>query len=134
MTKFVKYLSIGILLLGLILINWIASMAKNARIDTTSGNIYSLTSGTKELLKDIEGDIEIDFYFSRSREGVPVNLKNQADRILSLLWQFANNYKAGEFAITVIDPKPDTDEEEDAEKSDFGIKGRFGQTLFYTGI
>ncbi|SVD47028.1 uncharacterized protein METZ01_LOCUS399882, partial [marine metagenome] len=95
-----------------------------------------ISQGTINLLAQIQGDIEIDFYCSRNREGVPVNLKNQADRVLSLLQQFDDNYKSanGEIILTVIDPKPDTDEEETAEKSDFGIKGRLGNTLFYTGI
>lgn len=129
-----KLISIVILLVGIILVNLIASMAKNARIDTTSEKIFSLTEGTKEILKSVEGDIEVDFYFSRSRDEVPVNIKNQADRVINLLRQFKNHYKGGEFTITIIDPKPDTDEEEVAEKSEFGIKGRLGNTLFYTGI
>ena len=129
-----KIISIVILLVGIILVNIIASMAKNARIDTTAEKIYSLTEGTKEILKSIEGDIEIDFYFSRSRDEVPVNIKSQADRVINLLRQFKNHYNGGEMTITIIDPKPDTDEEEVAEKSEFGIKGRLGNTLFYTGV
>lgn len=129
-----KFISIVILLVGIILVNLIASMAKNARIDTTSEKIFSLTEGTKEILKTIKGDIEVDFYFSRSRDEVPVNIKNQADRVINLLRQFKNHYKGGEMSITIIDPKPDTDEEEVAEKSEFGIKGRLGNTLFYTGL
>jgi ABC-type uncharacterized transport system involved in gliding motility auxiliary subunit len=131
-----KFISAGILLVGVIVLNFIAGFAKNARIDTTHEKIFSLTEGTKEVLKSIEGDIEIDFYFSRSRDEVPVNIKNQADRVINLLQQFKNNYpkKQGSMTLTIIDPKPDTDEEEVAEKSDFGIKGRLGNTLFYTGI
>ena len=129
-----KFISAGILLVGVIVLNIIAGFAKNARIDTTSEKIFSLSAGTKEILKTVEGDIEIDMYFSRSRDEVPVNIKNQADRVENLLRQFKNNYGGGEMALTIIDPKPDTDEEEVAEKSEFGIKGRLGNTLFYTGI
>ena len=131
-----KLVSIAILLLGTVMLNWIASMAKNVRLDTTAEKTYSLTKGTKEILGKISGDIDIELHFSRSREDVPVYIKSQADRVLSLLQQFDDNYKGdnGDITLTVIDPKPDTDEEEVAEKSDFGIKGRLGNTLFYTGI
>lgn len=131
-----KTLSLIILLVGTILLNVIANMAKNVRIDTTAEKTYSLTKGTKEILGRISGDIDIELHFSRSREGVDVHIKSQADRVLSLLQQFDDNYKGdnGEINLAVIDPKPDTDEEEVAEKSDFGIKGRLGNTLFYTGI
>ena len=129
-----KFLSVAILLVGIIVVNFIAGFAKNAQLDTTKEKIYSLSQGTKDILKTVEGDIEVDFYFSRSREEVPVNIKNQADRVINLLKQFDNNYKGGEMTLTIIDPKPDTDEEEEAEKSEFGIKGRLGNALFYTGI
>jgi ABC-type uncharacterized transport system involved in gliding motility auxiliary subunit len=129
-----KFLSALILLVGIVLINFIAGRLKNAQLDTTKEKIYTLSQGTKDLLKSVEGDIEVDFYFSRSREEVPVSVKNQADRVLNLLKQFDNNYKGGDMTLTIIDPKPDTDEEEEAEKSEFGIKGRLGNTLFYTGI
>ena len=131
-----KFISIIILFVGIVLVNLIATKAKGIRLDTTNDKTYSLTKGTKEFLAKIEGNIDIEVHFSRSREDVPVYIKNQADRVLSLLEQFEDNYgsKDSKITLTVIDPKPDTDEEEIAEKSDFGIKGRLGNTLFYTGI
>ena len=65
-----KFISIVILLVGIILVNLIASMAKNARIDTTSEKIFTLTEGTKEILKTIEGDIEVDYHHTVEDVGI----------------------------------------------------------------
>ena len=59
-----KLVSIAILLLGTVMLNWIASMAKNVRLDTTAEKTYSLTKGTKEILGKISGDIDIELHLS----------------------------------------------------------------------
>ncbi len=100
-----KLVSIAILLLGTVMLNWIASMAKNVRLDTTAEKTYSLTKGTKEILGKISGDIDIELHFSRSREDVPVYIKSQADRVLSLLQQFDDNYKGDNGDINQIPMK-----------------------------
>ena len=135
-----KILSIVILLVGVFGLNWIASMAKNVRVDTTSAKIYSLTPGTQELLNEIEGDIEFDFYFSRSNVRISdeqyIEISNFADRALALLRQFDNNYKGenGDITIDVIDPKPDTEEADKAEEAEFSFKDNLDNTMFQAGI
>ena len=48
-----KTLAIVLLLVGLILINYLASSIP-ARVDATADNIYSLAPGTKSMLGKIE--------------------------------------------------------------------------------
>jgi ABC-type uncharacterized transport system involved in gliding motility auxiliary subunit len=112
MKKGNKLFIAGLLVLALVLINYIASSFP-AKIDMTADDNYTLTEGTKNLLKKIEEPITLQFYFSRSVENLPINYKNYATRVEEMLNQYVAASK-GLISLRVIDPKPDTEEEETA--------------------
>ena len=58
-----KTLALVLLLVGLVLVNYLASSIP-MRIDATQENIYSLSSGTKTMLGKINEPVAIDLYFS----------------------------------------------------------------------
>jgi len=107
-----KVLAIVLLFVGLILLNYLAGSIP-ARIDATAGHIYTLSPGTRALLGKVEEPVELDFYFSRSAGTLPIALKNYADRVLEMLGQYVRAAH-GKVVLNVIDPKPDTAEEDKA--------------------
>jgi len=115
-------LAVLLLFAGLVLVNYLASSLPG-RLDLTADKIYTLSDGTKSLLGKIEEPITLDFYFTRSANGLPISAKNYADRVEEILRQYARN-SGGKIHLNVIDPRPDTPEEERA-----GLAGLSSQTL-----
>ncbi len=125
-----KTLSVLLLVAALVLVNYLVS-AYPAKIDLTEQNIYTLSKGSRNLLAEIEEPITLQFYFSRSMEGLPISFKNYATRVEELLHQY-ENAAGGMIHLEVIDPKPDTEEEEAAARS--GIQGQSlqnGQAIYF---
>lgn len=127
-----KTLSVALLVLGLILVNYLASRLP-LRADATAEHIYTLSDGTKSLLSKIEEPIVLDYYFSRSANGLPIQYKNYAERIREMLRQYVRA-SGGKITLNVVDPRPDTQEEERA-----GAAGLQPQRLptgetFYFGL
>jgi ABC-type uncharacterized transport system involved in gliding motility auxiliary subunit len=111
-----------LLLVGLVLVNYLASSLPG-RLDLTGDKLYTLSAGTKSLLGKIEEPVTLDFYFTRSATGLPIAAKNYADRVQELLRQYARN-SGGKLRLNIVDPRPDTPEEERA-----GLAGIASQTL-----
>jgi ABC-type uncharacterized transport system involved in gliding motility auxiliary subunit len=107
-----KLLAIALLFVGLLLVNYLASSIP-VRLDATAEKIYTLSPGTRALLHRLEDPVELDFYFSRSATTLPIAVKNYADRVLEMLHQYVRAAH-GKIVLNVIDPKPDTTEEEKA--------------------
>jgi ABC-type uncharacterized transport system involved in gliding motility auxiliary subunit len=108
----IKLLSVALLFAGLILVNYLASSIP-ARLDATAEKIYTLSPGTRALLGKIEEPVQLDFYFSRSSRALPIGLKNYAGRVQEMLREYARGAR-GRITLNVIDPKPDTADEEKA--------------------
>lgn len=108
----IKLLSVALLFAGLILVNYLASSIP-ARLDATAEKIYTLSPGTRALLGKIEEPVQLDFYFSRSTRTLPIALKNYAERVHEMLRQYVRAAH-GKITLNIIDPKPDTPEEEKA--------------------
>jgi ABC-type uncharacterized transport system involved in gliding motility auxiliary subunit len=108
----IKVLSVALLFAGLVLVNYLASSLPT-RLDLTSQKIYTLSPGTKALLGKIEEPLQLDLYFSRSSSTLSVGLKNYAERVREMLGQYVRSAH-GKITLNVIDPKPDTPEEEKA--------------------
>jgi ABC-type uncharacterized transport system involved in gliding motility auxiliary subunit len=110
-----KTLTIVLLLVGLVLVNYLASSIP-VRIDATAESIYSLSDGTKAMLGKIEEPVTIDLYFSRDASGLPIAYKNYAARVQEMLRQYVRASR-GKLSLNVINPRPDTPEEEKATAS-----------------
>lgn len=107
-----KVLAIALLFVGLVLVNYLASSLP-VRLDTTAERIYTLSPGTQALLGKIEEPVVLDFYFTKSATGLPIAYKNYATRVEEMLRQYARASR-GKLTLNVIDPRPDTPEEEKA--------------------
>jgi ABC-type uncharacterized transport system involved in gliding motility auxiliary subunit len=128
-----KTLTIALLLAALVLLNYLASRLP-LRVDSTADGIYTLSAGTKALLAKTEEPITLDFYFSRSTAGMPVALVNYSERVREMLRQYVRASR-GKVVLNVIDPQPDTPEEEKASAA--GLEPQTlpnGGDQFYFGL
>jgi ABC-type uncharacterized transport system involved in gliding motility auxiliary subunit len=126
-------LAAALLFVGLVLVNYLASSLP-ARFDATADRIYTLSPGTRSLLGKIGEPVAVDYYFSRGARDLPVQYKNYADRVLEMLREYARASR-GRMTLNVVDPEPDTPEEEKATAA--GIEPQHleaGGDPFYFGV
>jgi ABC-type uncharacterized transport system involved in gliding motility auxiliary subunit len=110
-----KAIAIVLLFVGLVLVNYLASSVP-VRVDATAESIYSLSAGTKKMLGKIEEPVSIDLYFSKDASGLPIAYKNYAARVQEMLRQYVRASR-GKLTLNVINPRPDTPDEEKATAS-----------------
>ncbi|WOO43575.1 Gldg family protein [Rubellicoccus peritrichatus] len=103
------------------------------KFDATAHKAYTLSQGTKDLLKEIDRPITLNYYFSRSTSDVALQVKNFALLVEELLKQYAKEAD-GMITLKIFDPKIDSDEEMMARRSN--IQGHTLQNgePFYFGL
>ena len=110
--------NIVILFFALIALNFIATKI-NIKLDFTKGSLYTLSEGSKNIVKNIDEEVTIKLFFSSSIKNLPLMVKNYGTRVAEILEEFAD--QSSNLTLEVIDPKPDSDEELMATK--YGISG-----------
>ncbi len=93
------------------------------RKDLTEDKLYTLSDGSKQIIKKLKSPVTLRFYCTRSQTEMPIYLKSYAKRIEDLLkeYQIAGG---GKLKIEKYDPSPDSDAEDAAS-----LDGIDGQTL-----
>jgi ABC-type uncharacterized transport system involved in gliding motility auxiliary subunit len=127
------YSAVGLIALFLILValNFLLSRA-SVRADLTDGNLYTLSAGTKKILRNLQAPVKVKLYMSQG-EAVPVQLRGFAQRVEDVVREFKS--AAGpNLVVERYNPKPDS-EEEDAAQLD-GIEGQqlMSGEQFYLGL
>ncbi len=110
-----KTVAIVLLLIGLVLVNYLATSIP-LRLDATAESIYTLSAGTKKMLSTIEEPVSIDLYFTKDAGGLPIAYKNYAVRVQEMLRQYVRASR-GKLTLNLINPRADTPEEEKATAS-----------------
>ncbi len=127
-------IGVAVMFIVIIAVNLIANAAK-ARLDLTADKLYTLSPGTKAILKKLDTPVEVRFYFSQSEARVPSNIRTYANEVEDLLEEF-RQASGGKIRIRKIDPKPDSDAEESAQAD--GIEpqqtGPLSGEQFYFGL
>ncbi len=124
-TKFVLGAGAGLagllaLLAILVAVNVIASNLR-VRADLTQEKLYSLSKGSRDMLRKLDRDVTIKLFFNSSSPQVPVFLKNYARQVEDLLTEYVIA-SGGRVALEKHDPKPDSEAEEWAQR--YGISGQ----------
>jgi ABC-type uncharacterized transport system involved in gliding motility auxiliary subunit len=127
-----KLIAILLLLIGLVLVNYLAS-GLSLRFDATAEKVYTLSPGTLALLSKVTEPTTFDLYFSSDTSGQYVEFKNYAERVKEMLRQYARA-SGGKIRLNVIDPEPDTPEEEKATAAGIEPQRLPGGTQFYFGL
>lgn len=111
---------IGIaVIFGIVIFGNVVANRINLRLDITDEKLYTLSEGTHAIIKSFDDVITLKLYYSRSLEGIPPQFKNYARRVEELLEEYPLHGK--NISLEVIDPEPDTEAEEMAQR--YGIQG-----------
>ncbi|HWN97293.1 MAG TPA: Gldg family protein [Methylomirabilota bacterium] len=126
-------IGIAVMFVVIVAVNLISNAAK-ARMDLTEDKLYTLSPGTKAILKKLDSPVEARFYFSQSESRVPSQIRTYASEVEDLLEEF-REVSGGKIRIRRIDPKPDSDAEEAAQAD--GVEAQASGPLgenFYFGL
>lgn len=104
-----------------------------SRVDLTQAKSYTLSEGTREVLKKLQAPITIRFYFSQSEAGMPLVLKGYGRRVQDLLIEY-RNASGGKVSIETSDPQPDSDLEETATLDGVQAQSLDNGDRFYLGL
>ncbi len=128
------YSTIGVaVMFGIIVAVNLIMGAFKARVDMTAEKLFSLSPGTKAILKKLDTPIEIRFYFSKSETRVPVPVRNYAQQVEDLLAEY-KQYARGYIELKKFDPQPDTEAEESANSDGIEAQPLGGGDSFYFGV
>lgn len=94
-----------------------STLLKRARVDFTQERLYTLSKGTKSILSKLDSQVKLKLYYSKTAankgtEGLRV-FNNHYLYVQELLRQYVANSR-NNLSLEIIDPRPDTPEEEDA--------------------
>jgi len=106
--------SIVLLIVGLIAVNVLAALWP-VRLDITQDRLFTLTDGTRHILQGLTEPVTVKLYVPDSVPDAPVTVKTFARRTRELLQQY-QSVSRGKLTLQVFDPKPDTEEEDWANR------------------
>ena len=120
-TQSITILGLVVLVILFLVINMVSStLFTGVRADLTQNDLYTLTSGTRNIISDIEEPITVYLFFSdKTSESVPL-LRTYASRVKELLLEYAQ-LSNGKLDINFIDPVPFSEEEDRANA--YGLQG-----------
>lgn len=112
-------------------VNIIANQGlRDTRIDLTEARLYTLSDGTRNVLKAIPEPITLRFFFSDKLAGNAPQLRQYGARVRELLERYAA-LSNGMLRLEVIDPEPFTEAEDRAVQAGLqGINLPGGQLYF----
>lgn len=111
------------LILLVVIIGSIVAIFGNLRLrhDFTADKLYTLSGGSRAVLGRLQNDVTLKFYFNRSSPAAPMFIKSYARQVEDLLKEYAIA-SHGRLVLEIHDPKPDSDEEEWAQR--YGIQAQ----------
>jgi ABC-type uncharacterized transport system involved in gliding motility auxiliary subunit len=127
------YSAVGLvaLLLLLVAVNFLVSRVP-ARVDLTEGNLYTLSPGTRNILRGLQAPVKVKLYISQG-ESVPVQLRGFAQRVEDTVREF-KQAAGSNLVVERYHPKPDSEEEDAAQLDGIEPQQLFTGEQFYLGI
>ena len=86
---------------------------RDARLDLTEGQLYTLSEGSLNLVQGIEEPVQLYFFFSEAASRDLTPIRTYADRVESMLEEFALASN-GTLLVERIDPAPFSEAEDEA--------------------
>src|SRR2546429_746433 len=133
----ILYSTVGVAVMFVLLSGFNVVMAAfKQRLDLTREKAYTLSEGTKAILKKIDTPLKIRFYCTRAESATPetVFFRNYAQQVEDLLDEF-KQYAGSKLTIQKFNPLPDSDAEDSAKLD--GIEGQVVSAEgepFYLGL
>ena len=104
-----------------IALNAFASVAlRRTTIDLTEHKLFSLSEGSRNIIRNLEEPLDLKFYYTPEQAPDGSGLAEYAQRVQELLETYAAE-SDGKLRLQVIDPKPFTEEEDQAAQG--GLQG-----------
>ena len=128
---------VGLIFIAVLLvaINALAGAAfKSARLDLTAAHFYTLSDGTKNILKNLDDTVTLRFFFSEKLTQSSPGITNYARRVRDLLEEFVT-HSNGKLKLVIADPEPFSDEEDQAVQNRMqGVPFDSAGSLAYLGL
>jgi len=109
---------VGLLFIGIMLLA--NTLLRGAQIDLTQDRLYTLSDGTRNILRDLKEPVNLYLFFSDSAATPMPDLKTYGTRVRELLESMAARSN-GKLTLRVIDPQPFSEEEDRA--TELGVQG-----------
>ena len=93
---------------------------KNLRFDLTNSNVYTLSDGTKSILKSINEPLNFKLFYTKQIGDVNPVYQNYYDRVTELLEQYVL-LSENKIKLQIFNPKPFSNEEDKAVE--YGLQG-----------
>ena len=102
------------------------------RVDLTEDSVFSLSQGTRNVLEGLSEPVTLYFFFSDTTTTGKTRLRNYANRVQSLLREYAQA-SDGKVKLQVVDPIPFSENEDRANQ--FGLTsaavGNAGESVYF---
>ncbi|HEY0681750.1 MAG TPA: Gldg family protein [Steroidobacter sp.] len=108
--------ALALLFIGVTIL--ITFVLRGARIDLTESKLYSLAPGTERIVSSLAEPVNLYFFFSQEASQQSPQLRAYAQRVRELLEEMTQ-HSDGKLRLTVIDPKPFSEDEDRA--GEFGL-------------
>jgi ABC-type uncharacterized transport system involved in gliding motility auxiliary subunit len=127
------YSAIGLaaLLLLLVAANYLVSRVPSRLADLTDGKLYTLSDGTRKILRGLAAPVRLKLYVSQG-ETVPVPLRSFAQRVEDLVREF-KAVAGSNLIVERYNPKPDSEEEDAAQLDGIEPQQLYSGEQFYLG-
>ena len=133
--KRLMYSGTGLLVLLLAFIAFNIStgtLLPGARLDLTEQKLYTISDGTRQILKDLDEPVTLYFFFSQRASKDLVILRNYARRVEEMLREY-ERVADGKLILNIIDPQPFSEAEDRA--AEFGLQAvplaQTGEQLYF---
>jgi ABC-type uncharacterized transport system involved in gliding motility auxiliary subunit len=127
------YSAVGLVALFLVLVafNYLAS-ATALRLDLTAGKLYTLSDGTRKILRGLKSPVTLKLYISRG-DAVPVPLRSFTQRVEDMVDRF-KAVAGPKLEVQVFHPTPDSEEEDAAQLDGIDAQRLASGDNFYLGV
>ncbi len=105
----------GLVVLGILIAVNALFAGVRLRKDLTEERLYTLSPGTVQMMKELDRPVTLKFYFTKDNPNVPAPLKNYVQRTLDFLRELSAR-SGGKVALEILDPQPDSEAEEWAQR------------------
>ena len=133
----ILYSTAGIIIMAAILVGFnLISGAMPRRVDLTKEKAYTLSDGTRAILKNLDTKVTIRFYCTQGEtpSDASVYLKSYAKKVEDLLTEYRQTAPHGKLVIEKFDPEPDSDAEDSARLDGIDSQNLPDGQRFYLGL
>jgi ABC-type uncharacterized transport system involved in gliding motility auxiliary subunit len=128
------YSAVGLiaLLLILVAVNYLITRVPSRIADLTDGKLYTLSDGTKKVLRELQAPVRLKLYVSRG-DSMPVPLRGFAQRVEDMVREL-KSVAGPNLIVERDDPKPDSPAEDAAQLDGVDPQQLQSGEQFYLGV